>query len=136
MDLCVASSLGTRGTVLRPEDGGATASDREGYMKGFGSLIVLGVLCAAGGCTSYYKVHDPTSGKDYYTNEVKQESSGAASLKDARTGDQVVIQNSEVAKISEEQFKTGMYSAKPPTTAQPTTPTNPATPTANPATPF
>jgi len=83
-------------------------------MKRIGKLLVLGAICAAAGCTSYYRVHDPSTGKDYYTNDVKQERSGAATLKDARTGKQVTVQNSETEQISEEEFNTGRYSQPTP----------------------
>lgn len=68
-----------------------------------------GVLIASlllGGCTSYYKVSDPVSGRTYYTNELKKKGEGAVWLKDARTGSEVTIQNSEVQKISKEEFET------------------------------
>jgi len=78
-------------------------------MKRVGRLLVLAAICAAAGCTSYYRVHDPSTGKDYYTTDVKQERGGAATLKDSRTGRQVTVQNSETEKISEEEFNTGRY---------------------------
>jgi hypothetical protein len=60
------------------------------------------------GCTSYYKVHDPTTGKDYYTTSVKKKG-GSTTLKDGRTGNTVTVQNSEVSKITKEQYETGRY---------------------------
>src|SRR4051812_25201701 len=86
-------------------------------MKRVGRLLVLGAICAVTGCTSYYRVHDPSTGKDYYTTDVKQERGGAASLKDSRTGRQVTVQNSETEKISEEEFNTGRYSQPAPAPA-------------------
>lgn len=91
-------------------------------MKGIGRLLVLGVICTAAGCTTYYKVHDPTTGKDYFTTEVKQERGGAATLKDDKTGRQVTVQNSEVEKVSEEQYKQGIYSQPTPMPANTTPP--------------
>jgi hypothetical protein len=59
------------------------------------------------GCTSYYKVTDPTTGKVYYTTQLDHKSSGAATLKDARTGNKVSLQNSEVQKVNKEQYESG-----------------------------
>jgi hypothetical protein len=89
------------------------------------TIAVLGVALlgagGVGGCTNYYKVHDPTTGRDYYTTELTHQNSGAATLKDARTGNRVNLQNSEVSKVSKEQFESGKNTA-------PATPATPATP--------
>jgi hypothetical protein len=63
------------------------------------------VLSLAGGCTTYYKVSDPTTGKAYYTTELS-EKNGSTQLLDAKTGNRVTIQNSEVAKVTKEEFET------------------------------
>ena len=70
------------------------------------SLVGLSVLICSG--CSYYKVTDPTSGKVYYTESGKIHRSGfsgAIKLTDAKSGQVVTIQNSEVAKITEAEFK-------------------------------
>jgi len=85
-------------------------------MKRTAFLVVLGALLI-GGCTSYYKVTDPTTGKMYYTTSLRQMDNGAAELKDATTGDTITIQNSQVAKISKEQFEAGKYSGAAPAPA-------------------
>jgi hypothetical protein len=77
------------------------------------SLSCAAVALMAAGCTSYYKVTDPTTGKIYYTTELKSKSSGATTLKDARTGDAVVLQNSEVDKINKEEFEMGKNAPEP-----------------------
>jgi hypothetical protein len=64
-----------------------------------------------GGCTSYYKVTDPTTGKAYYTTELTQKGNGSATLKDGRTGNTVNIQNSEISKISKDEYAAGRYTA-------------------------
>ena len=75
--------------------------------------MAMVTACAAGlllvGCTTYYKVTDPTTGKSYYTTELKQKGNGSATLKDSRTGNTVNIQNSEISKISKEQYDTGRH---------------------------
>jgi hypothetical protein len=73
--------------------------------------LITATLLVACGCTSYYKVTDPTTGKVYYTTELNQRSSGSATLKDARTGNTVSLQNSEVQKVKKEEFESGKYTA-------------------------
>jgi hypothetical protein len=70
-------------------------------------LLVAGIVLGfAVGCTSYYRVTDPSTGKVYYTTELKQDS-GATTLKDGRTGDMVTVQNVEMRKISKEEYDVG-----------------------------
>jgi hypothetical protein len=76
-------------------------------------VLALGLALLAG-CTNYYKVTDPSTGKVYYSTEVKQRDSGATTLKDARTGDEVTVQNSEVQKIKKEAFEAGKYESPAP----------------------
>lgn len=75
-------------------------------------MITLCGLCfaiAAAGCTTYYRVTDPASGKSYYTTEVKEAGkSGAVKVTDAKTGSKVTLQSSEVKEISEEEYKAGL----------------------------
>jgi len=72
------------------------------------AAVCLALLCL-GGCTTYYKVTDPTTGREYYTTELQRSNSGAATLKDARTGNTVNLQNSEIAKVTKEQYDAGKY---------------------------
>lgn len=71
------------------------------------TLILAGVLALAG-CTTHYRVSDPSSGKTYYTTKVKQLSSGATEFKDDKTGSKVTIQNSEITKVSKEAYHEGL----------------------------
>jgi hypothetical protein len=87
-------------------------------MKRTVSATLIGLVLLAAGCTSYYRVSDPTTGKVYYTTELKQDS-GATTLTDARTGDSVTVQNVEVRKISKEDYEAGKsapQATNPPTT--------------------
>ena len=81
-------------------------------MRTYATAICLGLLCTAMGCTSYYKVTDPTSGKVYYTSDMKEKQGGAITLKDARTGNEITLQTHEVDKINKEEFESGK--AQPP----------------------
>lgn len=70
---------------------------------------VVGLALLSGCGPTHYKVHDPTTGRDYYTTELQQKKSGAATLKDGRTGSTVNLQNSEIQKITKEQYQTGIH---------------------------
>ena len=84
--------------------------------------LMVGLLAAAAGCTSYYKVTDPHSGRVYYTDKLKEEQGGAVELKDAHTGVQVTLQNSSVMKVNKETFEANKDTSG-------TIPTAPTTPT-------
>jgi hypothetical protein len=73
--------------------------------------VVAAVIFTSAGCTTYYKVTDPTTGKVYYTTKLNHRKSGAATLTDARTGNKVNIQNSDVEKIKKEEFESGKAAA-------------------------
>ena len=94
-----------------------------------GCLVCAALFIADAGCTKYYKVTDPTTGKVYYTEDVDRKSGGTATLEDARTGDKVTIQNSEVTEIKKEQFEAGKFAPEPaPAPAAPAEPKQPANP--------
>ena len=65
------------------------------------SFFLIGIL----GCGSYYKVVDPATDKIYYTEKINDIKGGAIKLKDANTGAEVTIQNSEVTEINKEEFR-------------------------------
>jgi hypothetical protein len=71
-------------------------------------LMLLGVLgfFVLAGCGGYWMVTDPTTKNAYYTEEVEQsKSSGAVKFIDAKTGNSVNLQNSEVKEITKDEFK-------------------------------
>ena len=82
-------------------------------MKRSISATLIALALFAAGCTTYYRVTDPTTGKMYYSTDLKQDG-GATTFKDARTGDSVTVQNVEVRKISKEDFEAAK--SAPPTT--------------------
>ena len=67
------------------------------------TAAVLGCV-ALSGCTSYYAISDPSTGKTYYTTK-HQTKHGSLQFRDAGTGQRVTIQNSEVAKITKDQYR-------------------------------
>jgi len=105
----------------------------------YGWLVVslcVGLLVV--GCASYYKVTDPQTSKEYYTQELDNVRGGAVKLKDARSGSTVTIQNSEVKEISKDEYKAGLAApvSKPaPAAAPATTPAAAPAPAPAPAAP-
>ena len=83
-------------------------------MKPTALCLLSLVLFAGPGCT-YYQVHDPHSGKTYYTHnwDSKGVESGVIVFKDAATGSKVTLANHEVRKIKEREFKAGVRQQTP-----------------------
>jgi uncharacterized protein YceK len=72
-------------------------------------LILCGLTIMTVGCSSYYRVTDPASGKAYYTTKVDDAGrAGAVKIKDVKTGSVVTLQSSEVKEISSEEFEAGI----------------------------
>jgi hypothetical protein len=68
--------------------------------------LVLGFLLLFGcGGKTYWMVNDPYTKTVYYTQKLDFLASGAVAFTDAQTGKIVSIQNSEVKKITEDEFK-------------------------------
>ena len=70
-------------------------------------VLALVLVLAVAGCATYYKVDDPSNGKTFYTTKVKREGS-AVVFKDAQTGAETTIQNSQVLEIDKKQFKSAV----------------------------
>ena len=72
------------------------------------AIAVLLALAPAvlSGCTSYYRVTDPSTNRVYYTTDLEKGRDGTVEFRDARTGNEVTIQNSEVAKVTKEEYET------------------------------
>jgi uncharacterized protein YceK len=72
-------------------------------------MALLGAgLCVLSGCSSYYRVTDPGSGRTYYTKKVDHDLGSAVKFKDAKTESQVTLQSSEVKEISGSEFDAGV----------------------------
>lgn len=67
-------------------------------------VIALVFVMVGVGCASYYKVTDPATGKDYYTETVERKG-GGVTFEDVNTRATVTLQSSEVLEISKDQFK-------------------------------
>ena len=87
-------------------------------------LMVCGLIMAVMGCSHYYRVTDPASGKTYYTTKINDAGrAGAVKIKDEKTGSTVTLQSSEVKEISEDEYEAGVKAptvvTQPPVTTQP-----------------
>ena len=69
------------------------------------SLLVFGLVVMVGGCSHYYRVTDPGSGKSYYTQDIHEGRGGAVKIKDDRTQSTVTLQSSEIREISAEEYE-------------------------------
>ena len=77
------------------------------------SLFVPAVLLTLAGCASHYMVRDPASGSTYYTRDVDRTGdSGSVKFKDDATGANVIIQQSEVRKVGEDEYEAGVKRGK------------------------
>ena len=64
-------------------------------------ICVLSLMVT--GCSNYYRVTDPGSGKTYYTTSI-DERGGGIKFKDDRTRSAVTLHSAEVSEISEEEY--------------------------------
>ena len=81
------------------------------------SLIAVSALAILAGCTTYYEVKDPTTGKAYYTTDLDRGKEGSVTLIDEGTETEVTIQNSEIREISKDEFKANAYKVDEPAPA-------------------
>ncbi len=71
-------------------------------------MILLGGLgLMIAGC-SYYEVTDTGSGRTYYTRMITDRWGGSIAFEDARTGDDVVLRNYQVHKVTHDQYDAGI----------------------------
>ena len=66
--------------------------------------VVLVLMMVTVGCSSYYQITDPGSGKVYYTTKVDKKKDGRIQFKDATSGGDITLQSSEVLKIKQDEF--------------------------------
>jgi hypothetical protein len=66
--------------------------------------LLIGVLSLmVAGCSEYYRVTDPGSGRVYYTTDI-EERIGGVKFKDDRTKSTVILHSAEMSEISEEEY--------------------------------
>jgi hypothetical protein len=72
------------------------------------------VIPLVAGCTTYYRVTDPASGKAYYTKDVDEAGkAGAVKFKDEKSGSVVTLQSSEIKEVSAEDYAAALKGAMP-----------------------
>jgi hypothetical protein len=81
-------------------------------LKPFHALLLSAVLLV-GGCTTYYQIRDPESGLVYYADDLDTLKGGAVKFRDARTGNEVTVQDSDIKEIPEEEFNIRRYQQVP-----------------------
>jgi hypothetical protein len=74
-------------------------------LKGMVLIVTIFLVLGIAGCGSYYQVRDPASDSLYYTTDIEKKREGAITFKDAKSGADVTLQNSEVKEISKDEFK-------------------------------
>ncbi len=66
------------------------------------TAVLLGTGCGGG----YYAITDPTTEKVYYTRKFSQvKRSGAVAFTDAKSGNYVTVQNSEIQRLKSKEYK-------------------------------
>jgi hypothetical protein len=86
-------------------------SGREETMKNrLVGAALLAVVASAllAGCASYYRVTDPTSGRQYYTKDFERGRDGSVTFQDGKTRSAVTLQNSEVSEVTKSEFEVGI----------------------------
>ena len=73
-------------------------------MRRLAILTAMILIMVTLGCASYYKITDPATGKDYYTQEVEREG-GSVTFKDVNTRATVTLPTSEIMEISKDEFE-------------------------------
>jgi len=85
-------------------------------------LSIRGAAVGATACTlllagcsggSYYMVRQPGAATPYYTTGIERAGNYAVQFKDGRTGSEVALQNSEISKISQEDYTRGITTPVP-----------------------
>jgi hypothetical protein len=71
---------------------------------GVTGLMLLTLVLVTAGCTTYYRVTDPSSGKVFYTDEITRSSQNIR-FKDAKSGSDVMLTTSEVKEVTAEEFQ-------------------------------
>jgi hypothetical protein len=70
------------------------------------TTALLAIVLMTAGCTTYYRVTEPGSGRAYYTTDIKRRGS-AVEFTDAKSGSEVTLQASEIKEITQEDFQKG-----------------------------
>ena len=80
-------------------------NNRSRFTRQIFLAAALGLALATIGCTSYYAVTEPKTGKVYYTTEWETARGGTTRFVDAKSGAIVTIKESEIRKVGEKEFQ-------------------------------
>ena len=72
-------------------------------MRHLYALAVIALSIPAG-CTRYYQVTDPASGREYYTSGIKRGRGGFIRFRDLRDQREVTLQSSEILRVRRENL--------------------------------
>jgi hypothetical protein len=78
-------------------------------MKNTKTLTALGaaaLFLMLTGCATHYAIKDPQTGTVYYTQDYDKSGGGSVTFKTGQSENKVTIQNSEVRKISKDEYRT------------------------------
>lgn len=75
------------------------------YRKSLPAATMLLVAAVVSGC-AHYQITDPTTGRTYYSADAQRAPySGAVVFTDAKTGETLTLQNTQLKQISREEFE-------------------------------
>ncbi|MCZ6574209.1 MAG: hypothetical protein ACE10D_06125 [Planctomycetota bacterium] len=67
-------------------------------------ILILLLVTLTVGCRGRFMVTDPVTQNVYYTTRVHKKLGGAVKFKDARSGQRVTLQNSQVKKLTKGEW--------------------------------
>jgi hypothetical protein len=67
------------------------------------TLALLVVALVASGCTTYYRITDPATGRSYYTTAYTRDPNNVR-FKDHKTRADVVLPNSDIREVTQEEY--------------------------------
>jgi hypothetical protein len=69
------------------------------------AVVMALLLISTTGCTTYYQITDPASGRRYYADDIKRRNDGTVQFKDLKSGAEVTLRSSEVREVSSDEVK-------------------------------
>jgi hypothetical protein len=71
-------------------------------------LLAVAIAALLAGCATYYRITEPGSGRQYYTQDIERTRDGSVRFKDGKSKGEITLQNSEVSEISKSDYEKGM----------------------------
>jgi hypothetical protein len=66
------------------------------------------VVLLASGCSSYYRITDQSTRRNYFATGYDRTTSGAVQFYDEKSRADVTLQSSEIVEISRDEFNSGL----------------------------